>query len=80
MPVRRNVRIRVISNDEPGLLALMSQSITSVGVNISSANILTTKDKKAIAIFEVEVGNMDQLTRVIGALESKKGVISVERS
>jgi len=80
MPVRRNVRIRVISNDEPGLLALMSQSITSVGVNISSANIMTTKDKKAIAIFEVEVGNMDQLVKVISSLESKKGVISVERS
>ena len=80
MPVRRNVRIRVLSTDEPGLLALMSQSITGVGVNISSANIRTTKDKKAIAIFEVEVGNMDQLTRVISALESKKGVISVERS
>jgi GTP pyrophosphokinase len=80
MPVRRNVRIRVLSNDEPGLLALMSQSITTVGVNISSANIRTTKDKKAIAIFEVEVGNMEQLTKVISALESKKGVISVERS
>jgi guanosine-3',5'-bis(diphosphate) 3'-pyrophosphohydrolase len=80
MPVMRNVRIRVLSNDEPGLLALMSQSITSVGVNISSANIRTTKDKKAIAIFEVSVGNMDQLSKVISALESKKGVISVERS
>lgn len=80
MPVRRNVRIRVLSNDEPGLLALMSQSITGVGVNISSANIRTTKEKKAIAIFEVEVGNMDQLAKVISALESKKGVISVERS
>jgi GTP pyrophosphokinase len=79
-PVTRNVRIRVLSNDEPGLLALMSQSITGVGVNISSANIRTTKDKKAIAVFEVSVGNMEQLNRVISALESKKGVISVERS
>ena len=80
MPVRRNVRIRVLSTDEPGLLALMSQSITTVGVNITSANIRTTKDKKAFAIFEVEVGNMEQLAKVISALESKKGVISVERS
>ena len=80
MPVKRTVRIRVLSNDEPGLLALMSQSITGVGVNISSANIRTTKDKKAIALFEVEVGNMDQLNKVISSLESKKGVISVERS
>jgi GTP pyrophosphokinase len=58
----------------------MSQTITGCGVNIASANIRTTKDKKAIALFEVEVGNMEQLNRVMSALESKKGVISVERS
>ena len=58
----------------------MSQTITGCGVNIASANIRTTKDKKAIALFEVEVGNMEQLNKVMSALESKKGVISVERS
>lgn len=79
-PVKRAVRIRVLSQDETGLLALMSQTITGCGVNIASANIRTTKDKKAIAIFEVEVSSMDQLNRVMGALESKKGVIAVERS
>lgn len=79
-PVKRAVRIRILSQDETGLLALMSQTITGCGVNIASANIRTTKDKKAIAIFEVEVGNMEQLNRVMSALESKKGVISVERS
>ena len=78
--IKRAIRIRVLSLDEPGLLAIMSQTITSSGVNISSANIRTTKDKKAVAIFEVEVGNMDQLNKVISALESKKGVIAVERS
>lgn len=79
-PVKRAVRIRVLSNDDTGLLAVMSQTITACGVNIASANIRTTKDKKAIALFEVEVGNMDQLGRVMSALESKKGVISVERN
>jgi GTP pyrophosphokinase len=79
-PVKRAVRIRVFSNDDTGLLAVMSQTITGCGVNIASANIRTTKDKKAIALFEVEVGNMEQLNRVMSALESKKGVISVERS
>ena len=79
-PVKRAVRIRVLSNDDTGLLAVMSQTITACGVNIASANIRTTKDKKAIALCEVEVGNMDQLGRVMSALESKKGVISVERN
>ncbi len=80
VPVKRAVKIRVLSLDEPGLLALMSQTITASGVNIASANIRTTKDKKAIALFEVEVGNMDQLNKVMSALEAKKGVIAVERS
>ncbi len=75
----RMVRVRVLSLDEPGLLALMSQTISSCGVNIVSANIRTTKDQKAIALFELQVGDTGQLQKVMGALEAKKGVISVER-
>jgi GTP pyrophosphokinase len=77
--IRRHVKIRVLSQDEPGLLAIMSQTISSCGVNISSANIRTTKDKKAIALFDVEVGDLGQLQKITSALESKKGVIMVER-
>jgi guanosine-3',5'-bis(diphosphate) 3'-pyrophosphohydrolase len=77
--LRRHVRIRVLSLDEPGLLALMSQTIASCGVNIASANIRTTKDKKAIALFDVEVADLGQLKKVTQALEAKRGVISVER-
>jgi GTP pyrophosphokinase len=57
----------------------MSQTITSCGVNIASANIRTTKDKKAIALFDVEVSDIAQLQKVTSALEGKKGVITVER-
>jgi GTP pyrophosphokinase len=77
--VKRHVKIRVLSQDEPGLLALMSQTITGCGVNIASANIRTTKDKKAIAHFDVEVSDIGQLQKVTSALEGKKGVITVER-
>lgn len=77
--VKRHVQIRVLSSDEPGLLALMSQTISHCGVNIASANIRTTKDRKAICVFDVEVGDLSQLYKVTSALEAKKGVISVER-
>jgi guanosine-3',5'-bis(diphosphate) 3'-pyrophosphohydrolase len=77
--VRRHVKIRVISLDEPGLLALMSQTISACGVNIVSANIRTTKDKKAVALFDVEVHDISQLQKVQSALEGKRGVIAVER-
>lgn len=77
--LKRQVKIRVLSLDEPGLLALMSQTISGCGVNITSANVRATKDKKAVALFDVEVGDLSQLQKVTNALESKKGVISVER-
>ena len=75
----RIVRIRVVSLDQPGLLALMSQTISACGVNIASANIRTTKDKKAIALFEVQVPDTGQLQKVLSALEGKTGVLLVER-
>lgn len=80
VPIKRGVKIRVLCQDEPGLLATMSQAITACTVNIASATIRTTKDKKAIALFEVSVVNQEQLSKVMSALESKKGVITVERA
>ena len=77
--IRRHVKIRILSLDEPGILAMMSQSITACGVNIASANIRTTKDKKAIAMFDIEVMDTSQLQKIISTLEGKRGVISVER-
>ncbi len=76
---KRHVKIRILSVDEPGLLALMSQTITACGVNIASANIRTTKDKKAIALFDVEVKDINQLQKITSALEGKKGILMVER-
>ncbi|HCM40521.1 MAG: GTP pyrophosphokinase [Bdellovibrionales bacterium GWB1_52_6] len=76
---KSHVKIRVLSSDEPGQLAMMSQAITSCGVNISSAHIRTTKDKKAIALFDMEVSDISQLQKVTSSLEGKKGIISVER-
>ncbi len=78
--IKRNVRIRILSLDAPGLLALMSQTISACSVNITSANIRTTKDQKAIAIFDLEVSDLGQLQKVTQALEAKKGVIAVERT
>ncbi|MBI2605212.1 MAG: bifunctional (p)ppGpp synthetase/guanosine-3',5'-bis(diphosphate) 3'-pyrophosphohydrolase [Deltaproteobacteria bacterium] len=78
-PVKRHVRIKVLSHDMPGILADMSQSIAGCAVNISKADIRTTKDRKAICNFEIEVSGLDQLSKVISALEAKKFVINVER-
>lgn len=77
--IRRAVKIRVHCEDTPGLLASMSQAISSCGVNISKATVRTTKEKKAICIFELNVNDLDQLIKVTSALEAKPGIIRAER-
>lgn len=75
----RTVKIRAVCIDFPGLLALMSKAITLAGGNIVEANIKTTKDKKAVNIFEIKIIDTDHLYSLIKSLEKINGVISVER-
>jgi guanosine-3',5'-bis(diphosphate) 3'-pyrophosphohydrolase len=76
---RRTVKVRVLCDDQPGMLASMTQTISTQGVNISQASVRTLKDNKALCVFEVLVTGLDQLQKVISSLESKDGIISVER-
>jgi guanosine-3',5'-bis(diphosphate) 3'-pyrophosphohydrolase len=78
-PPRRSVKVRVFCEDQPGMLASMTQTISSQGVNISQASVRTMKDNRAICVFEVLVTGVEQLQKVIGSLEAKDGIISVER-
>lgn len=76
---RRSVKVRVFCEDQPGMLASMTQTISAQGVNISQASVRTMKDKRAICVFEILVTGVDQLSKVISSLEAKEGIISVER-
>jgi GTP pyrophosphokinase len=75
----RPVEIRVQSVDIPGLLAKLSQSFHAAGVNISAVNCRTTPDKRAVNNFTVLVNDLDQLRRVMTAIEKIDGVTHVER-
>ncbi len=75
----RIVRVRVISQDTPGLLKSMSEAFATQGINIHNAQVRTTRDKKAVAIFEVGVKNTQQLNQVIFDMQKIKGVIGVSR-
>jgi guanosine-3',5'-bis(diphosphate) 3'-pyrophosphohydrolase len=75
----RQVKIEVISQDVQGLLKLMSESFASQGINIDSAQIRTTRDKKAICVFEVSVKDLGQLSNAMLGLQKIKGVINVQR-
>ena len=73
------VRIRIYSEDKKGLLAEISNSLSSNKANIKNATVDTTEDKKAIGTFEVEIRDLNHLNKVIRALGKIKGVHQVER-
>ena len=77
---RRPVSVRVYCTDKPGLLANISQSFSSAGVNISEAQCVTTDDRRAVNTFEVLVHNRDQLNQAMENIEKIKGVYKVERT
>jgi guanosine-3',5'-bis(diphosphate) 3'-pyrophosphohydrolase len=73
------VRIRVDCEDKKGLLAEISNSISSQEANITNARVDTTGDKRAVCTFEMEIQDLNHLKKVMKALERVKGVNRVER-
>jgi GTP pyrophosphokinase len=72
-------RVKVIGNDEKGLLADISASFSSSDINIINAHVDTTPDKKAICIFGIEVQDLKQLEGALNAIRKIKNVLHVER-
>jgi GTP pyrophosphokinase len=79
--VRRAIAIRVMSRDEPGILAKITNTISAAGINIGSAKVATneTTGKAAELIFELWVENVSTLTGLMREIRKVKGVRSVER-
>jgi guanosine-3',5'-bis(diphosphate) 3'-pyrophosphohydrolase len=74
----RRVRITVHAQDQLGLLANVSQAITTHGANITSAQI-KTEHGKAVISFELTIADAQQLDRIKRAIEMVPGTIKVER-
>lgn len=77
--LERLVRLKVLSQDMPGLLKSMSEAFSAQGINIQSAQVRTTKDKKAVCHFEITVKDSTQMNQAILELQKIKGVIGVTR-
>ncbi|MBN2254969.1 MAG: bifunctional (p)ppGpp synthetase/guanosine-3',5'-bis(diphosphate) 3'-pyrophosphohydrolase [Deltaproteobacteria bacterium] len=73
------VNIRVICYDKRGLLSELSSAISSLGINISSANIDTVRGENATCDFELDVSDLEQFNTLVSALKKLKSVQSVER-
>jgi guanosine-3',5'-bis(diphosphate) 3'-pyrophosphohydrolase len=77
--LKRNVKIRVVCNDEKGILNEMSRIISAQGINIKSLNIRVNADGKAVGSIDLELNHKDQLANCLKELEGLTGIISVER-
>ena len=77
--VGRLVRVRVVSQDNQGLLKAMTEVFSSMNINIHNAQIRTTKEDKAISIFDLNVRDTRHLSQLIENLQKIKGIIGVTR-
>ena len=76
----RPISVRVVTDDREGMLAELSGAFTRYNVNISEANCRASGDGWAVNTFKCGIMDLDQLRRVVKALEGVKGVHSVERA
>jgi GTP pyrophosphokinase len=75
----RPVAVQVVSDDKPGILAAISKSFLEHSVNIVQAKCKATEDGRGLNTFQVTVGHVDQLKKVLRALQGIDGVISAAR-
>jgi GTP pyrophosphokinase len=75
------VDVHIEAFDRPGLLRDITSLVANENINMSAANISTTKrrETKAHLYVTLEVGNIDQLSRVLAKIEQLPNVIEVRR-
>jgi GTP pyrophosphokinase len=71
--------IRLVCIDKKGLLSELSSVISSLGININSANIDTIRGDNATCEFELDINDLDQFNTLSSAFRKMTGVLSVER-
>ncbi len=76
----RPVTIRIITEDREGMLADLSQVFTKSGINISVAHCKALEDGGAVNSFRVGIVDLEQLRKVVKALEGVRGVHRVDRA
>lgn len=77
--VARQIRVKVTSRDEPGLLAKVTKTIAASGIDISGAQVATHSDRTATQSYDLWVKDVRSLAAVMKEIERIKGILSVER-
>jgi len=78
--INRSVQLRVVTANQPGILANVGQTFMAQGINISEANCRAGDDGRAVNLFSFVCADLQQLKVVMKALTKVKGVVVVERA
>jgi len=78
--INRSVQLRVVTANQPGILANVGQTFMAQGINISEANCRAGDDGRAVNLFSFVCADLEQLKKVMKALTKVKGVVAVERA
>jgi guanosine-3',5'-bis(diphosphate) 3'-pyrophosphohydrolase len=78
--INRSVQLRVVTANQPGILANVGQTFMAQGINISEANCRAGDDGRAVNLFSFVCADLQQLKNVMKALQKVKGVVAVERA
>ena len=74
-----NVDIEIFANDRAGLLADIIAEISNTKCKLMAVTSRATKEKIAITEITVEVGNVDELNKVLKAIRKVDSVYEVKR-
>jgi guanosine-3',5'-bis(diphosphate) 3'-pyrophosphohydrolase len=78
--INRNVQLRVVTANRPGILANVGHTFSAQGINISEANCRAGDDGRAVNVFTFVCSDLTQLKGVMRALQKVQGVVAVERA
>jgi GTP pyrophosphokinase len=77
--INRQVQLKVVTANRPGILATVGQTFSAQGINISEANCRAGDDGRAVNLFTFVCSDLSQLKSVMKALQKVQGVVVVER-
>lgn len=73
------VGVKVTTMDRQGMLASITQTISSQEANISNAKVHMGDDGRAAIIFEISLRSLPELQKLLSKIEALEGVIKAER-
>lgn len=77
--VKTRAGLKIVTEDTPGILARLTQFISSKGINVRAAKSERTRDGNAVNLFTFEISSTSELVSLIRSLEKVSGVKLIER-